>query len=79
MGVSVRRTCRVEGCRDETRTIKTNSPRPAENTKEKPAGLKRRAWGLHRRSERGMISSVAAVGGVFAIPKHVVVVARLIW
>ena len=43
MGVSVRRTCRVEGCRDETRTIKTNSPRPAENTKEKPAGLKRRA------------------------------------
>jgi hypothetical protein len=44
MGVSVRRTCRVEGCRDETRTIKTDSPRRAENTKEKPDGVNRRAW-----------------------------------
>jgi len=39
MGVSVRRTCRVEGCRDETRTIKTNSPRRAEKHQRKPARL----------------------------------------
>jgi hypothetical protein len=43
MGVSVRRTYRVEGRRDETHTIKTDrSPRSAAKTKEKAAGVKRR-------------------------------------
>jgi hypothetical protein len=45
MGVPVRRTCRVEGCRDETRAIQNNrSPRRAAKTKEKPARLNARAW-----------------------------------
>jgi hypothetical protein len=45
MGVSVHRTYRVEGRRDETHTIKTNwSPRSAAEAKEKPAGMNRRGW-----------------------------------
>jgi hypothetical protein len=59
MGISVRRTCRVEGCRDETRTTKTNSPRRTEKHQRKPVRLETRQIKPASRSKRDSKTSGA--------------------